>query len=59
MKMTKIKTTDEARQKAINFQNWQSNKSLYYSEVIEYSNYFENLGKEFNLTDEFKENAII
>jgi len=54
-----IKSEEEARQTAINFQNWASEKSLSYAELSEYSGYFETLGKKFNLTEEFKENAII
>lgn len=54
-----FKTEDEARQFAIDWQIWQSEQSLYMSEVVEWQNYFEKLAKKFNLTDEFKENGII
>lgn len=53
------KTADEARQLAIDWQNWQSEQSLYMSEVADWQAFFEALAKKFNLTDEFKENAII
>lgn len=54
-----IKTEEEARQAALDFQNWVSEESLSYGELSEYSGYFETLGKKFNLTEEFKENGII
>ena len=54
-----IKTQEDARQKAIDFQAWASNESLSYSEIAEFSGYFETLAKKFNLTEEFKENGII
>ena len=57
--ITEIKTEGEARQTAINFQNWVSGESLSYSELSEYNGYFETLAKKFNLTEEFKENGII
>lgn len=53
------KTKDEARQKAIDWQIWQSEQSLSYSELIEWSDYFYKLGKRFGLLREFKENGII
>jgi hypothetical protein len=54
-----IKTKEDARNYAIQWQNWQSTQSLSYSEVLEYQNYFSELGEQFNLTEEFKENGII
>lgn len=59
MEKTIVKTKDEARQKAIDWQSWQSDKSLSYSELISWSNYFEKLAIQFDLTLEFMENAII
>ena len=58
-KKEEIKTKEEARQKAVDFQNWASEENLSYSELSEYGGYFETLGKKFNLTEEFKENGII
>jgi predicted nucleic acid-binding Zn-ribbon protein len=55
----KIKTKEEARQLAIDWQNWASNKALSYEELNEWQNEFERLGQEFNLIEEFKENGII
>lgn len=57
--ITTIKTKDEARQIAINWQHWQSKKSLSYLEVSQWQGYFETIAKKFNLKKEFKENCII
>jgi len=54
-----VKSQEEARQIAIEFQEWSSNQDLSYSELNDYSDYFEILGNRFNLIDEFKENGII
>lgn len=54
-----IKTEDEARQLAMDWQNWQSKQSLSYGELSEWQGHFETLAKKFNLTDEFKENGVI
>ncbi|GBE19340.1 hypothetical protein BMS3Abin17_00063 [archaeon BMS3Abin17] len=54
-----IKTEDEARSIAIDFQKWVSEENLSYSEIIEFNGFFETLSKKFNLTEEFKENGII
>jgi hypothetical protein len=43
-------------------QEWQrlaADEALSYGELVEWQNYFSNLAKQFNLTDEFKENGII
>ena len=60
------KTVDEARQYAIDFQNWVSEQNeigkeptLYMSDLMEWCGEFERIGKEFDLTEEFKENGII
>lgn len=53
------KTADEARQYAIDWQNWMSTQSLSYGELAEWCDIFRKLGKKFLLTSEFKENAII
>jgi hypothetical protein len=57
--ITEIKNKEEARQEAINFQNWASEENLSYGEVAEWSGFFETLSKKFNLVREFKENGII
>ncbi len=54
-----IKSKEEARQMAMDFQKWASEESLSYGELTEYLGFFETLGKKFNLTNEFKEEGII
>ena len=55
-----IKSSDEARQLAIDWQTWASEQSLSYSELAEWSDLFSVLTYRFpELTDEFKENGII
>jgi hypothetical protein len=54
-----IKTADEARQYAIEWQQWQAEQSLSYGEMAEWQNEFEAIAKEFDLLEEFKENGII
>lgn len=54
-----INTAAEARDKAIEWQNWASERALSYGETAEWQAYFEKLGEEFNLTEEFRENGII
>lgn len=59
MNKQKIKTKEEARQKAIEWQYWQESQELSYEEVITWADYFRKLAKKFNLIREFKENGII
>ena len=54
-----VQTVDEARQLAIGWQTWLSKHELFYSELVEYQVYFEDLANTFGLHDEFKENGII
>jgi len=53
------KNKGEAREQAIVWQEWQSNRSMSWGEVAWWNNYFKKLGKKFGLTEEFKENGII
>ena len=53
------KTKEEARQNAIDYQHWASNRDLSYGELTLWINYFELIGKKFGLKREFKENGII
>lgn len=53
------KSEDEARQAAIAWQSWQSDKALSIGVIADWSAYFAELAKKYDLTDEFKENAII
>lgn len=59
MDRTPVHTADEAREKAIDWQNWFSEQTMSWGEVAEWSAYFEDLGTRFGLTEEFKENGII
>lgn len=57
--ITTVKTKDEARQIAINWQSWASRRSISYLELSQWQNYFEILAGKFGLKKEFKENCII
>ncbi len=63
MKVPKIadypQTQEEARQLAIDWQNWQSDKSLSMGVIAEWNSLFTKLGDKFGLAEEFKENGII
>ena len=59
MKKNKITTKEDARDKAIAWQHWQSDQDLSYQEVADWQDYFYVLAEKFDLTDEFKENGII
>jgi hypothetical protein len=54
-----VYTADEVRALAIEYQQWASKEFLSYNEVADWQELFMELGKKFNLTDEFKENGII
>ena len=58
MKKQTPKTKEEARQYAIEWQQWQSRHELSQYEVNEWYIIFEDLANEFGLYDEFKENGI-
>lgn len=59
MEFTEIKSRDEAREKAIDWQEWQNDQSLSWGELSQWQDYFTGLAKKFYLTAEFKENGII
>lgn len=59
LELSAFDSADEARQFAIDWQNWASTQSLSYGELAEYQAYFVQLAERFNLTEEFKENGII
>lgn len=52
-------TQEEARQYAIDWQNWQAEQSMSYGELIAWQDHLETIAIEFDLVDEFKENGII
>ena len=54
-----VKNKEEARQMAIEYQEWSSKNHLTWGEVARYGETFATLGKKYNLTEEFKENGII
>lgn len=65
-RISSIKSQDQARELAIDWQQWASEQNqigeeptLYTSDLIEWQEFFEAIGKRFKLTDEFKENGII
>ena len=54
-----IKTAEQARELALDWQDWQADHALSYSELAEYEYYFVDLAKKFDLYAEFNENGII
>lgn len=54
-----VGSASEARELAIQWQHWQAEQSLSYSELADYQAYFMRIANKFNLTEEFKENSII
>ena len=50
---------EEARQKAIDWQYDFENHNYSWGELVEFSAYFEKLGKRYGLLEEFMENGII
>jgi len=59
MKRIHIDTREEARDYAIEWQHWASEQDLFTNELVEWGDYFHELGERFDLLEEFKENAII
>ena len=49
---------EKARQKAIDWQNDFANHSYYWSELAEWTHYFEKLGKRYGLLTEFRSEGI-
>lgn len=54
-----IVSADEAREFAIDYQNWQTTQNLSWSEVSEWEEVFETLAEQFDLQEEFAENGLI
>ena len=54
-----ITTRNEAQDFAIEWQSWQADRALSYSELAEWADYFTELGERFDLTEEFTENGVI
>lgn len=55
----KILTADEARDHAIEWQHWFSERSPSWGEVAGWGEYFAQVAEKFDLVDEFHENGII
>lgn len=52
-------TQAEARQYAIDWQQWASEQNLSLGELIEWQSVFSTIAQKFDLQDEFIENGII
>ena len=52
-------TQGDARQHAIDWQNWQAEQSMSYGEVAYWEDHFRTIAIKFDLVDEFEENGII
>lgn len=52
-------TAEEARQYAMDWQQWQNKGNMSYGEISEWQAIFTELADKYNLTEEFKENGII
>jgi len=59
MQIIQAINVDEAREQAIEWQQWQTKQSLSYDELLQWQTYFESVAEEYNLTDEFRENGVI
>ena len=59
MEAVDVQTVEQARQHAIDFQHWASERSLSYGELAEWQDHFATLAERFGLTDEFRENGIL
>lgn len=57
--LTTPTNAEEARQYAMDWQQWQSDQSLSYSELAAWNETFTALADKYGLTEEFKENGII
>ena len=57
--ISKVRSKDEARSIAMEWQEESSQKSMSYGELARDQRYLEKLGKKFKLTEEFRENGII
>jgi hypothetical protein len=59
MQKRTIKTKEEARQYAMDWQNWVADQDLSWEEISKWESELEDIATEFGLTEEFKENGII
>lgn len=54
-----LKTADDAREHAQEWQAWTANNAMSYMELADWEDYFREIAKKFDLTDEFKENGVL
>ena len=54
-----ITTAEAARQYAVDWQQWQSERAMSYGEVMEWQEILQKLADKFGLEAEFKENGIL
>ena len=59
MKKINITSAGQAQSRAIDWQHWQAEQSLSIGELAEWHDYWQKVAEQYNLTEEFKENAII
>lgn len=59
MKIIQAINAEEAREQAIDWQQWQATQNLSYDEILEWQNYFYHIAKKYDLEDEFYENGVI
>lgn len=59
MKKIAVISREEAREQAIDWQQWQATQNLSYDEILEWQNYFYHIAKKYDLEDEFNENGVI
>lgn len=59
MEKREITTREEAIAYAIEWQNWITDRTLFYGELAEWGQYFQEIAERFDLTEEFQENGII
>lgn len=57
--MSYAERKEKARNEAIEWQSDFANHNYYWSELADFSAYFEKLGKRYGLLREFRENGII
>lgn len=50
---------EQARQYAIDWQNWASEQDMSYGELAAWQDHLHSIALEFDLVDEFRENGII
>ena len=57
--INEFKDKDQAREFAIDWQNWVGDQALSLQELVDWQDYLEEIGKRYGLLAEFKENTIV